>query len=441
MSALRAAKQLSLPLSQPINHHERLHHDAHGAVLYWEAAKSEHRWTKILPGDPVEKLIAGFSGANDTYLSVNQFFGWRNVRLLRSLRCCYADIDGTEDLDLALEMLQEAQIPAPSFVVFSGRGLHLYWLLTPTPCQALPVWQLVEDHLVKSLRKIGADIRAKDCARMLRVVGTTNAKNGQEVRGLVLSDTVWTMHELANEVLGYRAPGYREPKPAKVFDFGAASARQKKPVHRPRKGSIYQWWHLVYRDLITIADHHWFGGIPPGHRDNLLFLMSVALSWFARPETLKDEIERTAKSFTPTLTDAEVETQMAPVLKRAAMSAQGKTIVYDGQERDARYHFKAESIRTLLRAADGSSLIPEELYDRLRALAPADVIKQRKKERDAKRYEKTREEYLKEHSASADQRAVTARLMHAQGKTPKEIATELGVSKMSVSRYLRNQEV
>src|SRR5450830_1474215 len=109
--AQMSAQQLAFDLSQPINHHEKLHRAAHGTVLYWEALKDDHRWTKVQPGDPVEKLIAGFSGGADTYLTVNEFFGWRNVRQLKSLRACYVDVDGTDNLDDVLDALRAARLP------------------------------------------------------------------------------------------------------------------------------------------------------------------------------------------------------------------------------------------------------------------------------------------------------------------------------------------
>lgn len=425
--ARMAIAQLSLDLTQPINHHERLHNAPHGAVLYWEASKAEKRWTKVMPGDPVAKIVSSFSGESDTYLTVNQFHDWRTVRQLKSLRCCYVDVDGTDDLDTVLDALRSARMPAPSFVVFSGRGLHCYWSLSPTPSQALPVWQRIQDALVSALAHIGSDSKARDCTRVLRLVGTRNAKNDAEVRGVVLTDSVWSLHELADEVLGAR-----EPKPATVFDFAAASARKSKPAGRPRTGSIYDWWHLVYRDLCAITDFHWFGGVPAGHRDQILFLMSVSLSWFAHVDVLEDEIVRTAHTFTPTLTQQEIQTQMAPVIKRAQASAAGKTALWQGAQVDPRYRFKAETLREWL-----GDLIPAELHSQLRALAPADVIKARKKERDSARYEKRRDEYLKVHSESADQRAATARLMKTQGSTVKEIQAALGVSRASVFNYLK----
>lgn len=422
--------QLSLDLSQPIAHHEKLHHAAHGAVLYWEQRKESNRWTKIYPGDPVEKLIAGFAGGVDTYLSVNEFHGWRHVRQLRSLRACYVDVDGSDNLEDALDLLRAAMMPAPSFVVFSGRGMHLYWLLEPTPDKALPVWRLVQGALIRALASIKADPAASDCLRVLRLVGTTNGKNGREVRGVVLTDTVWTMHQLADEVLGAR-----EPKKARVFDLAAAGARKGRSA-RPWGSSIYHWWYLVYKDLCAITDHHWFGGVPEGYRDRVLFLMAVSLSWYTKPESLHSEILATARTFTPTLSDKEVDDKISPVLKRAARAAAQEVDRYNGREYDPRYNYKAETLREQL-----AGLIPVELYPQLRTLCPAEVIQQRKKERDAGRdrvaegrYQQDRESYLQ----AAGQKASSARLLKAQGQTVAAIAEALGVSRMTVSRYLRD---
>lgn len=426
-----ANRQLSLDLSQPINHHERLHGAAHGTVIYWERRAGKDRWSKVEPGDPVQQLVSGLAGAPDTFISANQFHGWRLVRLIKSLRACYVDIDGSTDLEEALDLLRAARIPAPSFVVYSGRGMHLYWLLEPTPGRALPVWQRVQDVLIKALAGIGSDPAARDCARMLRLVGTTHSKSGAQVRGVVLTDTLWSLHELADEVLGAR-----EAKRSKVYDLAAAGARKGRAPGATRwQGSIYGWWHLVYHDMVKISQHKWPNGVPPGFRDRVLFIMAVALSWFSEPATLYNEILSTAKEMTPSLDEHEIATTMAPVLKRAAMRAAGERLHYNGKDYDPRYNYSAQGLRDYL-----ADVIPPELYSELRTLAPAEVILQRKKERDAKRdrvaegrYEQTRDQYLQ----AANDKATRARQMKAQGKTPKEIAEELGVSRMTISRYLR----
>lgn len=190
----------------------------------------------------------------------------------------------------------------------------------------------------------------------------------------MLTDAVWTLHELADEVLGAR-----EPKRGKVHDLAAAGAR-KGQQSRKWTGSIYDWWHLVYKDMCAITDHHWFGGVPKGHRDQVLFVMSVALSWFTHPDSLHDEILATAKTFTPTLEEREVVALMAPVLKRAKMAVAGERLAYNGKLYDPRYNYSAKGLRDYL-----DDVIPAELYNQLRALCPAEVIVARKKDRNASR--------------------------------------------------------
>jgi hypothetical protein len=427
------ARQLSLGLSQPIDHHERLHAAPQGAVIYWERARKSGRWTKIRPDDPVAQLVTSFQGRSDTFLTVNQFHGWRLVRLLQSLRCCYVDIDGSADLEHALDLLAQAKLPAPSFAVFSGRGLHLYWTIESAPAKALPVWQRVQNTLIKALSPMGADRAASDCTRVLRLVGSENSKNGAEVRGLALTDTVWTLSELADEVLGPR------PEKAAIYSLGAEGSRRKgqTPKRRAYTASIYHWWHLVYTDLCAIADRHWFGGIPDGHRDQFLFLMGVALSWFAPYDLLQYEITKTASTFTGSLTEEEVAHKVSAILKRAEMASNGKYMMWNGRAVDARYHYKAETLRELV-----GDLIPADMHGQLRCLAPAEVIQERKKERDKGRnrvaegrYKQDRDAYLQAHSDSAEQRAATARLLKAQGKTAAEVATEMGVSRKTVFNY------
>lgn len=417
--------QLQLDIGDPISHHDRLHSQPHGTVLVWEMQKAEKRWTKIAPGDPASAIISSFSGGSDTYITVNQFAHWRVISQLRSLRACYVDIDGCTDLELALDTLTRMRMPPPSFVVFSGRGMHFYWVLRPAPSKALPVWQAVQDALIKALSGIGSDKHARDCTRVLRLVGTTNSKNDVEARGLVLTGAEWSLHELADEVLGERPA--KSIRSATVHDIAAAGARQGRRT-RPHTGSIYDWWYLVYRDLCTIVEHNWFGGVPAGQRDSILFLMSCALSWYAQSDVLEDEICRTARTFMPTFSFEEVQMQMKSVISRAHASAAGEKMVWNGKEIDPRYRFKAETMREML-----GDLVHPDLHDQLRALAPAEVIMKRKKERGAARYSMSRDAYLE----SAEQRAAAARLLKAQGASVAEIQAKLGVSRASVFNYLQ----
>lgn len=430
-----AAPRYQLPLSfdEPVLHHAMLHRSPHGAVLVWEAlAESGKRWKKISPGDQsdeVEIFLARLEGKTDTYISVNEFDGWRMVRLLRSLRSCYVDIDlGREathyDLDEAREALLGAGIPNPSIVVFSGRGLHLYWLLQATPAKALPVWQRIQDTILKALKHVGADGACRDCTRVLRLAGTINSKTGTAARGLVLDGVPWTLHHLANEVLGER-----QAKPATVRSL---SARRAKTGIKPNMGaSIYARWHLVMLDLHRIGAY-WQtrGGIPEGNRDKFLFLSSVALSWFSAPDAITAEVQDVASLYVPGVTNSDMAKAAQESYERAEKARAGEKMTWNGQERDPRYAFRRETLWQWLEA------VASPLQNELRAIIPDRLAKERKSERDSARYA---DHYTgKGVRAGNEQKRATARLLVAQGKSQREIAAELGVAQKTVSAWLRN---
>jgi hypothetical protein len=132
--------QLGLQLDLPDGHYDLLHREQRGVVLHWERQAAAHQWVKLKPGDPrIPEILRADRGKDDTFISVNEFDGWRYVRLLRSLRALFVDLDHETDVYAVLDRLSDARIPSPGLIVLSGSGLHLYWLLEPLPPQALPV--------------------------------------------------------------------------------------------------------------------------------------------------------------------------------------------------------------------------------------------------------------------------------------------------------------
>ena len=415
------------PITTPLEHFELLHTpDQYGTAVLWERQGLGKRWHKLAPHDPhIPALLRAQVGTRDCFITVNEFRWWRQVDNLKSLRALYVDIDRPLSLGDIEDALHEAKLPWPSLIVWSGRGVHLYWLHAPMPAQVLPVWQRCQDVIVKALLFAGADLAAKDCTRVLRVCGTINAKNGAVVLGHIYDPEPWDWHSLCDEILGPRV----EPKAAQVRDLATARADRGQ---RLRTGSIYDWWHLVYRDLIAIAEKHWFGGIPEGHRDQFLFLSSVALSWFAHPSTLEAELTRRAQTWTPGLKAREVRAAIDSSLKRAQRAAAGETVLFNGQERDPRYWYKRETLHGLM-----APLIDAELAPTLRAIVSDEIREQHRRETEAKRdrvaegrYSLKRDEY----QSNAEQKRATARLLRAQGKTWAEVAQAVGYKDANSAR-------
>ena len=437
-------KQLALALSSPAEHGDFVHEQRRHTVVLWDPMATTGRWTKVLPNDDLANILAAHVNQPERYISVNQFHGWRTVELLRSLQACYVDIDGCKDWEMVLGHLSELGLPSPSLLVESGRGLHLYWRLAPTPAKALPVWQAIQDVIVRKLTLLGADPVAKDCTRVLRLVGSVHRKTGAVVRGRVLSPAAWTLHELADEILGPR----KKPSAEVIGLEKARAKRQKRAASVHQRTGPYRLWHNRYQDLCTIAEHHAFMrayGVSEGNRDKLLFLLSVALSWFTDADTLAENIARVAKTYMPSLSDKEINSYMQSVMKRAMDAKAGKFKDWNGKLRDPRYFFKTETLRRWL----GPLLVPE-LEGRLVAFGNPKTPEERQaaqKERLAVlekvrkprcraqegRYKQTRTEY----SAKTTEHAHKAQELRESGLSLRAISTEMGVSKSQAERYLK----
>lgn len=439
-------------ISSAFEHYDTLHSNPQGTVLLWAKNQEKGRWSKLKPMHAsVSALLAEQQGGTDRYISVSEFHSWRVVAQLKSLRACYADIDGCTDVEWILQCVQSAGLPTPTFIILSGRGVHLYWQIDAVPSQALGLWQQVQDKLISALIEQGVPVDpvARDCTRVLRLAGSINSKNGAVVHGRLLVDWTWDLHSLADEVLGARACKTKKIDPdiavkgleldkkrdAQIRDFRAAQVRRGiAPGTAPKgaqRGGIYAWWQLVYQDLIKIGDQ--LGGIPRGHRDTYLFLYAAALGWFATGEAIEHEITLVAKKLMPELSAERVKKAVQPNLKRLQDALSGKKIEYKGVERDPRYWHKRETLYNLLQ-----EIIPDYLYDDLRAIVPACVIKSRRDARAAVRYsDKNTGDGVRLGNLAKKTAAIE---MAKNGSKQKVIAEALAVSQGTVSNWLKNEK-
>ncbi|WP_319803994.1 hypothetical protein [Pseudomonas cannabina] len=139
----------------------------------------------------------------DTWMSQAEFIRPnRRVVNLARLGLLFTDLDtyripalaGRTPDQLAASVLYfcaEDGLPAPSVLIYSGRGIQAKWLLDGTiPRQALPRWNACQRYLVDRLAHVGADPMAKDASRVLRTIETVNSKSGEVCRVVhVTNDT------------------------------------------------------------------------------------------------------------------------------------------------------------------------------------------------------------------------------------------------------------
>ncbi len=168
---------------------------------------NRHGFFSLLVGSPTGKrqdsyrlsqmpvVLSMLDPSRDTWLSQAEFIRPnRRVVNLARIGLLFADLDtyrvpalsGRSPDQLAASVLYHCAdegVPAPSLLVFSGRGIQAKWFLDrPLPRQALPRWNACQRHLVDRLAALGADPAAKDASRVLRLVDTVNSKSGEVCR-------------------------------------------------------------------------------------------------------------------------------------------------------------------------------------------------------------------------------------------------------------------
>jgi len=416
-----------------------------------DGKKNWKEWVVPVGGDAIlqaEQVLR--AGGDDVYISQQVFNRWRGVADLSALGSNYVDLDYHQRArwkekrpgDVAasvLHKLEEGDIPFPSYILSTGRGLVCVWLTELLPPMALPRWSRVQKALAGVLTEFGADKRALDAARVFRLSGSTNSRAEWDRRQVGM---IWCQgtpdaplrHQfgtLADEVLPYTQ--------SQIISLQAErAARHEEREGRPRQsaqkltGATY--WSTVHDDLQSLRRYRnpETGTLPPGQRDIWLFVAANALSWTRAVDDMEREIRILAMQ-SAGWSESESKARMSAVVKRAQQAASGKMVAYSGKEVDARYRMKADTI------IDWLQIEPEEMRSAdLRVLIDAD----RRREREAERQtESRRRRGAKDRNEQQAARLELGRqclyLATKDGMNRDDLAAHFGVSTGHISNAMK----
>lgn len=274
----------------------------------------------------------------------------------------------------------------------------------------LPVWQPVQNALCSVLKPYGADFRARDATRVLRVPDSIHS-SGVRVQ-YSQTGPAYPFSALQKAVLALAPPST------------TTAPRTTQPGKRPVR--LLNGYGLAYgrmADLRLIARNR---GLLADGRKRFLFVFSCAAAWFLHSA---DELARECEGFAadyfkdgPRYTRRMIST----TLRRFDQAKSGVRIQWNSPrgavDVDPRYRLTNETIRAALELDDG------ELQD-CRVIIPAAL----KRERDLLRKEQQRRasgareraEYL----AAAQARKQMALELIEQGLPVPQIAEQLGCSR------------
>lgn len=255
----------------------------------------------------------------DVYFSQNTFYkAQRRIENIRQLKSLYVDIDchtlgfKPEWVLGKLELEQFKQsIPEPNLVIFSGRGLVLVWLIEPVPYKALPLWNSIQNYLLNQVKDLGGDSKAIDAARVFRVAGSINSKNGANVHVEYRHDYRYGLREIQHEYLPELKPIEHKPNEKKK------SGRKKKIVHL---FNIYTLNHARLLDITKIVELRNYD--VSGYRETICFLYRY---WACCLCNDTEDACRQTKEFNDTFINPLPEKELLRATKSAEKAYQAKS--------------------------------------------------------------------------------------------------------------------
>ena len=283
-------------------HHAWFHHfDSDGFITIAKKDKASGVFKQYHYNSPTQlaENLSEWIG-DDVFFSQNTFYKpARRIENIRQLRSLYVDLDFylfNYEPSWVIGKLEHEffgqSIPEPNIIIFSGQGIVLIWLIEPVPYKALPLWQAVQKYMLKELESLGGDPKAVDAARIFRIAGSRNTKNGAYVRTEYRHDHRYDIHQIQADYLP-------ELKPKKQSTKG----RKKKIV---QLFNIYSLHFARIRDIHKLIELR--NGCMPNMRETTCFLYRYWMCCYLEDpvEALKATLELNDEFDRP-LTAREVE--------------------------------------------------------------------------------------------------------------------------------------
>lgn len=351
------------------------------------------------------------------YITLNTFFKpCRRLECIKELNCAYIDLDyyKTKYTKEQIIMNLEADyfnkiIPATNYILDSGRGLALIWLINKVPSKALPLWKAVQEYLYKQLKEFGADRQALDATRILRVPGSINSKSKTVVSIIDEYDYIYDLREIQKEFLPELKPVEKK------------KGRPKKINYIYRERSLY---YARIQDITKLCELREYD--LRGHREIILFLYRYYLCSFTEDvqKALEDVLELNSMFILP-LKENEVI--------RATRSAEKCYL-----DKNKEYKYKNETLIGLLEITED-----EEKY--MTTIISKNEYKRRNNEYNKNKYkEKLKAEGKLSKKEEVKIRREKIKDLLAEGLSQKEIYSLLKISKRTCVndvKFLKEQDL
>ena len=347
------------------------------------------------------------------YITLNTFFKpYRRLECIKELNALFIDLDYYKTKFTKEQIIMNLEgnyfnkiIPATNYILDSGRGLALIWLINKVPSQALPLWKAIEEYLYNQLKEFGADRQALDATRILRVPGSINSKSKTVVSIIDEYDYIYDLREIQKEFLPELKPKEKR------------KGRPKKINYVYRERSLY---YARIHDITKLCELREYD--LRGHREIILYRYYLCSFTEDTKKALEDVLELNSMFISP-LKENEVI--------RATRSAEKCYL-----DKNKEYKYKNETLIDVLEITEYeetqmSTIISKGEYKRRDRVYQKNKY-QRKLKSEGKISEKEK----------LSQRRAKIKDLLAEGLKQKDICSQLNISKDTYIRdrkYLREQ--
>ena len=248
-----------------------------------------------------------------SFVTLHRFHGPRSGGRLAALNVLALDLDyrntakwrgaTPEQVVLAVKTaVSNLDLPQPSIVTDTRRGLAVLWLIDELPAAAEPRWRSAQSCLIDMFSAYGADKSCGDTARVFRIPDTVNLKNGRTVT--VLDGTLrrYDFDRFSDAI--YTALG-RPTRAMLATRKSERGEKNKKRSNGTRGLSSTARFAQVQADLITLATY-WGGQVPEGLRNTWLHLFATCITHQRGRVDVSVEVETAAARYCTLLPYSEV---------------------------------------------------------------------------------------------------------------------------------------
>ena len=236
--------------------------DANSAVRHSKVIRSERRWWNSA------ELLASYGELHELnvtqraniFMGVNarSQVGGGKKRDVTTCRCIWADMDEVTP-EVASWRCQEVGIPAPSVLVDSGYGVHLYWVLNAAVSVVDEGDRQRFERRLKSVYRLLDCDATSDVNRLLRLPGFWNVKDQPErrtsgaVQAGAMSAELENRHRLPSThlcaaiaaeqyaslyVLLQRSSDWHDTEPTRCPCSRSESSRLRRDLRAPSPGNV-----------------------------------------------------------------------------------------------------------------------------------------------------------------------------------------------------------